>query len=80
MSPHYSSEVFTRSHDWVIKYGGDVFPTRGSLEWFIRQHRAELIGSGELIVRRGAGGSLIGPGFGRLAVEILQRQTQKATG
>lgn len=51
-----------------------MFPTVSAFEWFVRQHRAELIASGELIIRRGAGGTLVGPGLGRLVVEIVRRE------
>ena len=65
---------YMRARTWVAQNGGDLFPTFGSLEWFIRQHREELIRSGEMIVRRGPGGILIGPNFGRVAVDILKRE------
>ena len=70
----YAAEDFRRHRNWVTESGGDLFPTLGSFEWFVRRHRAELIASGELIVRRGPGGTLVGPNFGRVAVEILQRE------
>jgi len=73
----YVTTDFCRYQSWVAEQGGDIFPTKGALEWFVRQHRKELIESGELIIRRGAGGTLVGPGFGRLAVQILQRETKQ---
>lgn len=72
----YTASDYKRARDWVAENGGDTFPTFSSFEWFLRQHRAELIASGEVIVRRGQVGTLIGPGFGRLAVEILKRQQE----
>lgn len=73
--PHAPAE-YLRYRDWVAQQGGAVFPTVGSFEWFIRRHRDELIQSGELIVRRGPGGTLVGPGFGRLAVAIMRREAE----
>lgn len=78
MSSSYTAVDYRRHRNWVAEYGGDLFPTLGSFEWFVRQHRDELVASGELIIRRGSGGSLVGPNFGRLAVAILQRQARSA--
>lgn len=72
-----SATDFRRSRNWVAEFGGDLFPTHSSFEWFVRQHRQELIESGELIIRRGRAGALVGPNFGQIAVAILQRQTRE---
>ena len=74
----YTTTDFRRARDWVAQEGGAIFPTFGAYEWFKRNHRDELIQSGELITRRGAGGDLVGPNFGCLAVEILQREQRGA--
>lgn len=71
---------YLRPRDWVVKHGGSAFPTLGSFEWFVRQHRAELVDSGALIVRRGARGSLVGPNFGCVAAEILLRKSRATSG
>jgi hypothetical protein len=78
LSNQYTASDFRRARDWVREEGGGIFPTFSAFEWFKRKHRAELIESGELITRRGTGGDLVGPGFGRKAVEILQREQQGA--
>lgn len=78
MQTDYTPRDFKRARDWVAEEGGGIFPKYSSFEWFKRQHREELIQSGELITRRGTGGDLVGPNFGRLAVEILQRDQQGA--
>lgn len=72
--------AYLRSHRWVEENGGDLFRTHSSLEWFIRNHRQELIESGELIPRRGPGGHLIGLDFGRVALAIMQRQAGRHQG
>jgi len=77
MPSAYNAVDYLKHRDWVAEHGGAMFPTVGALEWFVRNHRQELIESGELIVRRGPGGTLVGPGFGRLAVEIVQREAQR---
>jgi hypothetical protein len=79
-STNYGPADFTRPRLWRKKHGGDTFQTDGSLDWFIRQHKSELVDSGELIVRRGPGGTLLGPNFGRVAVKILQRETSGRQG
>lgn len=66
---------YRKVRDWVAECGGDLFPTIGSFEWFVRLHRDELLRSGELIIRRGTGGSLVGPNFDRVAIAILQRES-----
>lgn len=78
-SKNYRAAQYRKFRDWVSEHGGDLFPTAGSFEWFVRQHRRELIESGELIVRRGPGGTLVGPNFSRLAVEIMQRESRRLT-
>ena len=79
MSTHYTSADFKRARDWVAEEGGGIFPKFSSFEWFKRQHRDELVASGEIITRRGKGGDLVGPNFGRVAVEILQREQREAS-
>jgi len=74
MQLKYTTADFQRARDWVAQEGGAIFPTFGAYEWFKRNHRDELIQSGELITRRGTGGDLVGPNFGGLAVAILQRE------
>ena len=76
----HSIADFRKAREWVSERGGDIFPTLGSLEWFIRTHRHELIRSGQLIVRRGSGGTLIGPEFDRVALQIIQRESAAAHG
>jgi len=71
----YSAADFRKAREWVADCGGDLFPTFGSFEWFVRLHRDELLRSGELIVRRGSAGSLVGPNFDKVAIGILQRET-----
>lgn len=66
--------VFRRVRDWVAESGGDLFPTVSSFDWFLRQHRAELLRSGQVIVRRGNVGTLVGPEFEQVALGILQRE------
>jgi hypothetical protein len=78
MTKRYAASDFVRARDWVPEKGGDTFPTQSSFEWFVRQHRAELMASGEVIVRRGTGGTLVGPGFGELAIAIMQRKQSGA--
>ncbi|HPE80182.1 MAG TPA: hypothetical protein PKZ35_09245 [Gammaproteobacteria bacterium] len=77
MISSYNAADFRKHRDWVAEHGGDLFPTIGAFEWFVRQHRQELINSGELIVRRGPGGTLVGPNFGRLAITIVQRESRE---
>lgn len=75
MKQAYDLADYKPSRRWVDDGdGGERFRTYSSLEWFIRNHRQALINSGELIPRRGPGGHLIGPGFGRVAIAIMQRE------
>ena len=60
---------------WLKEHGGDIFPNATSAEWFIRNHRHELIRSGELIARRGSAGNLVGPGFERVVLDILMAES-----
>ncbi len=71
---------FITVRDWAADHGGDAFRTFSALEWFIRRHRAELVESGQLILRKGQGGSLVGPRFGELTLEILRRESRLALG
>jgi hypothetical protein len=52
---------------------GRLFPSFSSLEWFVRQHRAELIQRNVYVPRAGRAGSLVAPAFGAVALEIFRR-------
>lgn len=67
---------FIPIRDWQLDNAGEVFKTFAACEWFVRKHRRELVESGQLIIRRGAAGSLVGPGFGTLVLEILKRESR----
>lgn len=71
---------YRKARDWVDEYGGDVFPSFTSFEWFVRKHRQELVGSRQYLPRRGAAGALIGPGFEQVVVDILVRECLEAEG
>ncbi len=59
--------------DWHSRNAGGLFPTRSSVDWFIKQHRRELIEQGVLIPGRGRAGSLVdNEQFGRVALEIIR--------
>ena len=66
-----------RARAWVEDSGGELFRTFSSWEWFAREHRAELIRSGEFFPRPGRAGSLVGPGIDRVVLEIVLREAQK---
>lgn len=72
-TPQHRVADYRKARDWVADNGGDMFPTFSSFEWFVRMHRDELLRSGELIIRRGSGGTLVGPRFDLVAVRIMQR-------
>ena len=63
---------------WVKTRGGQVFPTFAAAEWFIRRHRVRLVESGQFIIRKGSAGSLVGPGFDRVVLEIMREESQRA--
>lgn len=74
MSNNYSPADLRSVRKWVADEGGDLFKSFDSFEWFMRMHRRELIESGELFTKRGAGGNLVGPRIGEVCVRILQRE------
>lgn len=61
--------------DWVADRGGSAFPTFSSAEWFIRRNRDRLVQSGQLIIRKGSAGSLVGPGFDAVVLDILRDES-----
>ena len=61
--------------DWVADCGGQTFPTFASAEWFIRRNRDRLIQSGQLIIRKGSAGSLVGPEFDSVVLDILRESS-----
>lgn len=71
--PSYVPEDLLPAREYQQTRGGAVFKTWSSFEWFVRCHRDELVAAGEYIPRRGPTGALVGPGFGRKAVEIMTR-------
>lgn len=64
--------------EWVKNCGGRAFSTFAATEWFIRRHRARLVESGQFIIRKGSAGSLVGPGFDRVVLDILREESQRA--
>jgi hypothetical protein len=63
--------------EWLTRTGNPVFPTRASLEWFLREHRQELIDSGEFLPGAGNRSHLLGPKFGALVVDVLRRKASE---
>ena len=61
-------------------HAGAFFPTRSSLDWFIKCNRRELVEVGALIPREGRAGSLIEPHkFGHAVINILRRRALEKT-
>jgi len=65
---------FMPSRAWVADRGGHAFSTFSAFDWFIRRHRDRLIQSGQLIVRRGSAGNLVGPRFDAEVLAILREE------
>ena len=62
---------------WLEKNRGGFFNSPGSLQWFLRQHRKELVQQGALVIRLGPGGHwLHGQRFGDVALQILRRESE----
>ena len=64
--------------EWVATNGGDVFAAPSSFEWFCRRHRAPLVESGQLILRPGKAGNLVGPEIGRIVLDILRAESLRS--
>jgi hypothetical protein len=62
---------FLPANVWVAERGGRAFQTMGQFDWFRRQHRAELIASGQLIPGGGRRADLCGPHLGRVIHKIM---------
>lgn len=61
--------------DWLDTQAGPFFETRSALDWFIRQHRRELIEADALIPREGRNGSLVSiEKFSQAVISILKRR------
>lgn len=59
--------------EFIEEYNREVFPTKASLEWFLRRNYARLVQDQAVIVRRGRGGNLIDPEvFDRTVGSILR--------
>lgn len=72
---NYSTEQYVGWETYLKNHhsmGGEVFKTRDSLEWFCRCHVDALVASGQLIPRRGPAGTLYGPLFTKVALQILR--------
>jgi len=67
---------YTSVTTWLAEQGSEVFfPTKASLDWFIKRHRRELVKSGALITREGRCGSLVSRRkFSEAVVDILRRR------
>ena len=62
-------ETYLKNHHSV---GGETFKNRNALEWFCRCHKNALIASGQLVPRPGRAGTLYGPLFTKVALEIFR--------
>ena len=77
----YGLAGYTSVGEWLDGRAGAFFPTRSSLDWFIKQNRRELIESGALIPREGRSGSLIQPDkFCHAVLNILRRRALEKAG
>ena len=70
----YGLSDYKSLEQWVAERPDGPLNNDDKLWWFIRQHVDELIEAGEYLPGVGARPSLIGPGFDRLAAQILQRK------
>jgi hypothetical protein len=67
--------AFVSAADWHASNVGAVFPTRSSVDWFVKQHRRELVEQGVLIPGRGRAGSVVHAElFGPVALAIVRRE------
>ena len=61
--------------DWLPADGNAFFPTRSSLDWFIKMNRDELVRRGALLPREGRSGSLVErQRFARVVLDIFKRR------
>jgi hypothetical protein len=64
--------------DWLDHHPNPFFPTRSALDWFIKNHREELIACDALIPRAGRNGSLLDrERFPQAVVDIHRREAQE---
>lgn len=75
MSQSENLASFRPWREWVADDAGDVFPTFASFEWFCRRHRARLVRSGQLILRPGSAGNLVGPNISNEVLAILREES-----
>jgi hypothetical protein len=70
---------FATIGDWLDHgHAGPFFPTRSSVEWFIRQHRRELVKAGALIPREGRSGSLVNvERMPKVVLSIFKRKARR---
>lgn len=69
---------YKRVKDWRREDAPELFSTDGSLDWFTRTHRNELIESGALIVRAGRAGNLVHVDrIGPVVQRILEAESRK---
>jgi hypothetical protein len=63
-------------HLHYLKSDGHVFPTFGSMQWFIRTHRDVLIEQGCLLPGRGGRHSLLTSKFEGVVMSLLMNEAQ----
>jgi hypothetical protein len=62
--------------DWLKRHAKPFFTSRGSIDWFIKTHRAELVKGGALIVREGRHGSIVEiDKFSQAVIDIFSRRS-----
>ncbi len=72
--------AWRKTERWREEGATDIFPTRSSLDWFLRQNGNELIAEGHLIPGTGRRGSLVGPGIDDAVIAILRREAGRRCG
>ena len=74
--PAASLADYVNASAWLEREPNAFFPTKSSLDWFIKSHRAELVEKGALIPGQGRAGSLVHPG--RLSAAVIEIRTRPA--
>ena len=72
--PSFDVGELETSQEWFERKGKSAFCSYDHINWFIRQHRCELLRSGMYFPGSEYVPTTVGPDFGKLVIQIMQRE------
>ena len=72
--PIFDVDELETDREWFERKGRSAFISQDHLDWFISEHLVELLRSGMYFPLGPDVQTKVGPEFGRLVIQIMQRE------